>query len=134
MAAMVIRWSDGSYLEDQDHWWMAGIYRDVYLYTMPKVSIRDYFVRTKLDEDYRDAMLEVAVELEAFNIPWPADHSVAMQLFDVQGKPLFAAPVKRTFQASVSEPPIFTLRQDVNKPQKWSAETPYLYTMLLSLI
>ncbi len=36
MAVMVIRWSDGSYLEDQDHWWMAGIYRDVYLYATPK--------------------------------------------------------------------------------------------------
>ena len=50
MVVMVIRWSDGSYLEDQDHWWMAGIYRDVYLYATPKVHISDVFVHTELDE------------------------------------------------------------------------------------
>jgi len=133
LAAMVIRWSDGSYLEDQDHWWMAGIYRDVYLYALPQVTIHDYFVRTKLDEVYRDAALEVTVELEAFNAPWPADYSVSMQLFDAQEKPLFAAPVKRAFQATVDQPPTITLRQAVNDPHKWTAETPHLYTLLLSL-
>jgi beta-galactosidase/beta-glucuronidase len=133
LAAMVIRWSDGSYLEDQDHWWMAGIYRDVYLYSLPQVSIHNYFVHTKLDENYRDAILEVAVELEAFNAPWPADYFVEMQLFDEQEKPLFEAPVKHTFQAAVSEPPIITLHQAIDNPYKWSAETPYLYILLLSL-
>ena len=60
LAAMVIRWSDGSYLEDQDHWWMTGIYRDVYLYARPKVHIFDLFSRTELDADYRDATLKSA--------------------------------------------------------------------------
>ena len=132
LAAMVIRWSDGSYLEDQDHWWMAGIYRDVYLYATPKVNIRDYFVRTELDEEYHDATLQVTVELEAFSAGQLTDYSVAMQLFDAQENPLFAAPVTRPFQAAVSEPPTVTLRQAVDNPHVWSAETPYLYTLLLS--
>ena len=133
LAAMVIRWSDGSYLEDQDHWWMAGIYRDVYLYTVPKVAVRDYFVRTKLDDAYCDATLEVAVELEAFKAPWPANYFVTLQLFDAQQQPLFAAPAKRAFQAALSEPPVVTLRHVITSPHKWSAEAPYLYTLLLTL-
>ena len=55
LTAMVIRWSDGSYLEDQDHWWMAGIYRDVTLYSLPKTHIFDFFARTELDGTFRDA-------------------------------------------------------------------------------
>lgn len=133
LAAMVIRWSDGSYLEDQDHWWMAGIYRDVTLYAAPQVSIRDYFVRTRLAENYRDATLEVTVELEAFDAPWPADYSVTMQLFDAQEKPVFDTPIKCHFQAAMNEPPTVTLRQGASNPHLWSAETPYLYTLLLSL-
>ncbi|NCF68486.1 MAG: DUF4981 domain-containing protein [Chloroflexi bacterium] len=133
LAAMVIRWSDGSYLEDQDHWWMAGIYRDVYLYATTQVNIRDYFVRTLLDENYQDATLEVQVELEAFNTAATADHVLAVQLFDAQKEPLFTAPLKGTFQVEVDEPPHITLRHAVANPHKWSAERPYLYTLLLTL-
>ncbi len=65
MAAMVIRWSDGSYLEDQDHWWLAGIYRDVFLYSTPHTHIFDFAVRTVFDADYRDATLHVNARVEA---------------------------------------------------------------------
>ncbi len=56
LQALVIRWSDGSYIEDQDHWWMAGIYRDVALYSVPKVHLRDVFATTQFDAQFEDAI------------------------------------------------------------------------------
>ena len=56
---MVLRWSDGTYLEDQDMWWLSGIHRDVYLYTTPNVYIQGYFIKTLFDAEYRDAVLDV---------------------------------------------------------------------------
>jgi len=59
LAAEVYRWSDGSYLEDQDMWRLSGIYRDVYLFSTPTVHISDFFVRTDLDEQYKDATIMI---------------------------------------------------------------------------
>ena len=59
IAVEVYRWSDGSYLEDQDMWRMSGIYRGVYLYSTANARIRDFTVRTDLDSNYRDAMLQI---------------------------------------------------------------------------
>ena len=60
LAAQVYRWSDGSYLEDQDFWRLSGIYRDVYLWAAPTLHVRDFFVQTDLDADYEDATFKVA--------------------------------------------------------------------------
>ncbi len=62
LAVRVYRWSDGSYLEDQDFWRMSGIYRSVYLWSAPPVHLRDFFVQTRFDESYTDAVLSVAVQ------------------------------------------------------------------------
>ena len=58
----VYRWSDGSYLEDQDMWRLSGIYRDVYLLSIPKVHIRDFFAYCDFDEDYKDAILKIRIK------------------------------------------------------------------------
>ena len=133
LTAVVIRWSDGSYLEDQDHWWMAGIYRDVYLYATPQVHIINYAVHTLLDEEYQNATLEVHVDLEAFKGHKPDGYQVAMQLYDAQGQAVFKAPVFRTLHRDSREPASMVLSQHVAGPHKWTAETPYLYTLLLAL-
>jgi beta-galactosidase len=67
----VYRWSDGSYLEDQDFWRLAGIYRDVYLWSAPPVHLRDFFVTTELDAAYRDAILRVQASLRNYAAPAP---------------------------------------------------------------
>jgi beta-galactosidase len=133
LVAMVIRWSDGSYLEDQDHWWMAGIYRDVYLYTTPDVQILDYAARPLLDEQYADATLEVHVDLEASGRRKTDGCQVAAQLYDAQGAALFAAPLAKALRRNAREPASLVLRGQVDNPQKWTAETPYLYTLVLTL-
>lgn len=63
LAVMVLRWSDGSYLEDQDMWWLSGIFRDVTLLTKPKTAIEDVRIETQLDGAYRDAQLNVDVKI-----------------------------------------------------------------------
>lgn len=133
LAAMVIRWSDGSYLEDQDHWWMAGIYRDVYLYAVPKVHIFDVFARPELDEHYREGVLKVQAAIKTFGMARPHDHRVEMQLFDAGGRPVFSSPVSGPVQVSDEEIIGVELEQAVSRPEKWSAETPYLYTLVLAL-
>ena len=60
LAVRVYRWSDGSYLEDQDFWRLSGIYRDVVLWSVPPVHLHDYTVRTDLDAGYRDATLQAS--------------------------------------------------------------------------
>ena len=62
----VYRWSDGSYLECQDMWRLSGIFREVYLWSSPKVQIRDYFVEAGLEEDYENGLLNLKVEIESF--------------------------------------------------------------------
>ncbi|MEM7344408.1 MAG: glycoside hydrolase family 2 TIM barrel-domain containing protein, partial [Chloroflexota bacterium] len=147
ISAMVIRWSDGSYLEDQDHWWMAGIYRDVYLYAPPALQIFDIFARTELDATYHDATLKVQVTLNHPPLPQDkpyeggvteiddrlADHQAAMQLFDADGQSVFAEPIAKPVLLSDVIMPIVKLNQPVSNPKKWSAETPYLYTLVVSL-
>ena len=63
LTVRVFQWSDGTYLEDQDMWWLSGIFRDVELYTRPTAGLYDYTVNTELDSDYQNATLTVSVKL-----------------------------------------------------------------------
>lgn len=132
VTAVVIRWSDGSYLEDQDHWWMAGIYRDVILYAVPKVQIFDFFSQTKLDTNYEDATLTVTAEIKKhLDLPL-AGYTVEMQLWDADEQPVgksIIEPVQEREDALTR----VRLETAVTNPPKWSAETPNLYTLHLTL-
>ncbi len=77
LAVMVMRWCDGSYLEDQDMWWLSGIFRDVTLLAKPKHCIQDVFVTPDLDACYRDGSLSVVTHIDA-----PQSYQVQIQLFD----------------------------------------------------
>ena len=120
LAVEVYRWCVGSYLEDQDFWRLAGIFRDVYLWSRGDAYIRDFRVQTDLDEKYEDATLTVDVELAG-----DADGcSVDVELLDKRGKKVFEKTVPQS-ESRVS--------QVITKPQLWSAETPVLYDLLLTL-
>ena len=134
VAAMVLRWCDGSYLEDQDMWRLSGIYRDVYLYFAPYVHIRDFFVRTRFDERYEDAELDVLVKVRNYSSEVRRGFAVEAELFDADGDPVFEGPLK----AEVGElrpggEAYLTLRRRVARPRKWSAEDPYLYKLVITL-
>ncbi len=128
LAARVYRWSDGSYLEDQDFWRLSGIYRDVYLFATPAVHIRDFWAQTELDADYRDAMLTVRADLRAYNDTSLDGYTVEVQLFDAANQRITNHESRITNHESRID---FAL--SVVNPLKWSAEHPHLYTLLLTL-
>ncbi|KAF2207560.1 glycoside hydrolase family 2 protein [Cercospora zeae-maydis SCOH1-5] len=123
LAVRVYQFTDGSYIEDQDQWWLSGIFRDVFLLGFPKdARIEDLSLQTPLDKDYRDATLEVQAVVTGSG-------ELTFNLTDVSGKPVASKSVtkedKSTKTVSVSIP--------VQDPHKWTAETPYLYNLSVSL-
>lgn len=142
LAAQVYRWSDGSYVEDQDTWRLSGIYRDVYLFSTPQVHICDFFVRTELDEKYKDATLLIRPRLRNFSNESLNGWTVQAQLYDAQNKPLLATPLKQDAHTIIKEwyatqrstVKFALLQGNVRNPRKWSAETPNLYTLVLALV
>jgi beta-galactosidase/beta-glucuronidase len=134
LAVMVLRWSDGSYLEDQDMWRMSGIFRDVYVYCAPNLHIRDFFVRTFFDEKYEDAILKVRVNVRNYSNIESKQHILEIKLFTRDGLPVFDEPIVSNIgEVSPGSEAIIEVERKVSKPKKWSAEDPYLYTMLLTL-
>ncbi|KAA1159820.1 beta-galactosidase [Pseudoalteromonas fuliginea] len=132
IAVMVIRWSDGSYLEDQDMWWLSGIFRDVNLLTKPQNQIRDAFITPDLDACYRDATLHIKTAIDA-----PNNFQVAVQVFDNE-QALCEPQIQSTNNKRVDEKggwsDVVFQTIDIQSPKKWSAEAPYLYRCVLSLL
>lgn len=132
LAVLVLRWCDGSYLEDQDMWRMSGIFRDVSLQHKPATHIADYHYVTELNADYDRAKLQVEVALggEAF-----AESEVALTLW--QGDEAIATTTARPGSAMVDERGNWAERLNVtlavDRPALWSAETPALYRLTLVL-
>lgn len=134
IAIRVYHWCDGSYLEDQDMWRFGGIHRDVFLFSTPaRAHIRDFQVRTVLDADYRDARLHVAAKVVNQYAQARPGEVLSLQLFDAANKPVFAEPQKQTFTARAGAEEVVEMDLPVADPRKWSAEDPYLYTLVLSL-
>ena len=135
VAAEVYRWCDGSYLEDQDFWRLSGIFRDVYLVTRPEVHIRDFWVRCELDAEYRDAQLLVTPKVRNDGAESSPPMSLEVTLFDVRGQRVEANPPMQWQIAALAraQEAQETLRAGIANPLKWTAETPHLYQVLLTL-
>ena len=131
LAVEVFRWNDGSYLEDQDFWRLSGIFRDVTLWSTPAVHMRDFRVQTKLDAQYRDAELTVSAELTNRAAAVQAV-SVYATLLDPTGTQVFSQAVAANASVEPNGTRTVTTTVPVSAPQKWSAETPTLYTLLLT--
>lgn len=140
VAVQVLRWSDGSYLEDQDHWRLSGIHREVYLEAAPTARISDMEVRTDLDAQYDDAQLrirpDVANDAEEDLEGW---HLTA-QLYDPDQEAVLDDPLSISAEEVTGESypargnvPFALMETEVEGPKKWSAESPTLYRLVLSL-
>lgn len=119
LAVEVYQHCDGRYLEDQDEWWLSGIFRDVYLHAFPKVHPVDYHVTTEFDKKYENATLNV-------NVQMCKPSGVEVKLFDTQGQ--IVVQENKTVQTTGK----FSI--NVTKPLKWTAETPHLYTLVLNVL
>ena len=131
LAVEVYRFSDGAFLEDQDMWRMSGIYRDVYLWSTPARHVRDFEVRTNLNPDYRDAELAVTASLANAGAK-PARAVLTAELFDASGAAVGEPQTKAVDLPGAGETAA-ELSIAVQNPRKWSAESPYLYKLLLTL-
>ncbi len=115
VAFQVFRWCDGTYLEDQDFFRFSGVGRDCYLYTRKANRIQDIRVTPDLDAQYKDGTLNIALELKGKG-------TVDLKLLDKAGKEVATAKVNGSGKQ--------TATMNVSNPAKWSAETPYLYTLV----
>lgn len=118
IAFQVFRWCDGSYLEDQDFFRYSGVSRDCYLYVRHAKRIEDLRVTPDLDDRYQDGTLEVRMDVKG-------KASITLELLDARGETVCMKEVRETGTPSVIMP--------VKNPHKWTAETPYLYTLRATL-
>jgi len=117
LAVEVYKRSTGSWLEDQDFWRFSGIFRDVYLYSIPKTHIQDLFVKTDLDENYQNAVLRLELLVEG-----EINSTINIELMDKTGI-VVAKDIGTSLESSIS------LELNVNNVELWSAENPYLYRL-----
>ena len=132
LAIQIFKWSDASYIEDQDFWRMAGIERDVMLIARPKVSIDDFFVVGDLDKDYKNGQLSVDVKVRNFENALKSGCQLTISLLDDTNKPVFAQTKSIGDIASKGNARI-SFSINLENPRKWSAEYPNLYTVCLEL-
>ena len=119
IAMQVMRWCDGSYLEDQDFWRFTGIAREVYLYATPKTHMRDIAVV----QDYVDGKGQLEVKVDV-----AGKGDVSAQLLDADGK-----QADKGFFGAQQQKNTIVLNAKIDAPKLWTAETPYLYTLLVTL-
>ena len=121
LSVEVYRWCDGSYIEDQDMWRLSGIFRDVFLFSTPKIHIRDYFVKTDLDENYRNAKLSIDVELENYSDTKFGDYSVEALLLDNSGNQVGEKLKELNINITANGKENIYLNQSVKNPKKWTS-------------
>ncbi|MBF9013996.1 MULTISPECIES: glycoside hydrolase family 2 TIM barrel-domain containing protein [unclassified Oceanispirochaeta] len=129
IAIKVYQFCDGSYLEDQDMWWLAGIFRDVSLMTRPLIHISDYNIESALSENGMDGEITIDMKVENHSLR-PEEITINLILKDEQ-KTLIS--LYETTNLKPGESARITLGGKVNAIHSWNAEDPYLYSALLSL-
>ncbi|NJO69640.1 MAG: hypothetical protein HC830_10455 [Bacteroidetes bacterium] len=134
IAVKVFKYSDGTYLEDQDFWRLAGIFRDVFLFTTPDAHIRDYYISTDLDNDYKDATLSVNAVLKNYSGTSIQDLSIRMNIFDRNRKSVITTVTSQAFSVAANNEVEANISSKVINPAKWSSEKPNLYSLTLELL
>lgn len=132
LAVQVLRWSDGSYLEDQDFWRLSGIFRGVHLWAAPSTHLRDFQVATDLDAQYQNATLKLRIALKNYLKETSQAGVVRIKLLDTRDSVVFDKTLPHQALTANQEQSL-QLDQAIANPLKWSAEQPHLYKLLLSL-
>jgi len=129
ITAKLYRFSDGSYLEDQDMWWLCGIYRDVYLFAEPKVCLRDFYFKTDFDDTYNDSNVTLNMYFDNYN-NIRGKIKVSAKLIDSKNEEIELGSSEKELSGGKET---ITYNKTVKSPDKWSAETPNLYTLVMSV-
>jgi beta-galactosidase len=135
IAVRVLRYSDGTYLEDQDTWRLSGIYRDVYLFSTPQKHIRDFYISTDLDESYENARLDLVLWIRNYSSKKTGPSELRTILYDGKG---IAVPegssVILVGELNGNSELNLEHSLELSNPLKWSAEFPRLYTLVMELV
>lgn len=126
----IFRWSTGSYLECQDFWRMSGIERDVFIYSQPKIAVKDFRVVSTLDDQYKDGLFKLGVDIRNHNgAAKPV--SVSYELLDAKGNAIAISSQNLEVAANACKTANF--EYTIKDPAKWTSETPNLYKLLISV-
>ncbi|GHU80156.1 beta-galactosidase [Bacteroidia bacterium] len=124
------RWSDGSYLEDQDFWRLSGFDRSIYLYSTDQIRIRDFFAKGDLDASYKNGLFSLDLTLKNYTTK-NQKVQAEIKLIDRNGKTVFSQ--NKDIALNVSTENTVTVNQKVSAPKLWSNETPNLYTLIINI-
>ena len=133
LTVLVVKYSDGYYLEGQDYWRLAGIFDDVYLYATPNDRLFDWYITTDLDADLLDAELRIEATAKRYRSGDPKVYRIKAELLSCKGEPVVQFESRGFTLDGVGSKSV-TLTQTVTSPLKWTAETPNLYNLKLSLV
>lgn len=134
IAVKVLQWSDGTYLEDQDMWYLSGIFRNVSIFAVPHTDIFDIFVKAQLDDFYQNGILDVETTIINTSSSAVSDLTVSAELFDRCGNPVLPVPPDASLKVlDAGKKSKITLSATIKNVEAWSAENPALYTLVLTL-
>ena len=135
VSAVVVKWSDASFIEDQDQWWMGGLHREVYVYSTGPVYLADLFAVGGLENNYKDGRLKITAKV-GFPTQPEENWQIEAQLFDARGKPAFRKSLHAVVPVGPKGSwPRFQIQFDevIKKPLAWNAERAYLYRLVVTL-
>lgn len=130
VSVQVYRWSDASYMEDQDFWRLSGIDREVYLYAVASMSLQDFEVTSTLDEAYQNGIFGLTLDYRNFGKKATQGHTVEVKLLD-EVTPILS--LSKSLAVGGSSVATLTFEGAVENVRPWSAETPNLYTLVVTL-
>ena len=137
LSVVCVKWSDATFIEDQDQWWMGGLYRDVFLYSTEKIYIADVFALANLDDEYKHGQLKVTAKIGFLGRPEP-EWAFEINLHAPDGKAVWDEPLRA--EASVKgghgTAPRLEARFEraIEDVAAWNHEDPQLYTLAVSLV
>ena len=131
IAVEVYQYSSGTWLEDQDMWRLHGIFRNVTLWSAPQVHIRDFFVKPDLDKDYKDGLVSVSAKIKNYGDSKSKPQTFTATLYDKAGVEIAKGSATST-SLNTKQEVVLNVKFPVSNPLKWTAETPNLYTVVLT--
>ncbi len=133
VAVEVYRYTTGSYVEDQDMWRLSGIFRNVTIWSAPVTHIRDFFIKTDLDDKYINATMDVTAKIKNYGSKPAKASKLLVTVYDGDRVVASYSPVEGVPALKPGEEVPVRLSFPVENPEKWTAETPKLYTTVLTL-
>jgi len=132
LAVEVYRWCDGTFLEDQDGWRMSGIFRSVFLFSTPKVHMRDFFAYCEFDDDYKNAVLTVEVDVKNYSNSKVGSRAIQFTLYDSENhRQSIAGAGDGILSLNAGEEKTFKISHKFKSPKQWSHESPVLYPLVI---